>query len=355
MKTVLFIDKGSDSAWPAFLQLEYLVDGWRRKGLFEVCAWRSAARTARAAVPALAQILGEESDWQAVIVCDLRAPDGSLSTSQHFENPFDFVGNSVEGLDPWRVGSPSEAVVESPYPLVRLCQMLGGIPEKVRERADAAQGIDAMGNLPFEYPQSDQYFDLVERYRTGLPRPRRIICISPRTFDADVYHARIRDLENNDVAALRETGFWERNDYPANARFVVFDWDAEPVKEEQDDWRSVVSEADLADARAQESAELFKWLRFWTATLTILTAELDSADIKPYRLVFSSSEWAGNSKPHCLLKSSLFIKCLDVCCSWSTCYPHILLIFLLRSRHFICSHFRNRKEYIIFSLFKKFK
>ena len=307
MKTVLFINKGADPAWPAFLQLEYLVDGWRRQGLFEVCSWRPEARTARAAVPALAQILGEESDWQAVIVCDLRSPDGTLPESQHFENPFDFVGNAVEGLDPWKLGDPSEAVNESPYPLVRLCQMLGGIPEKVREQKDASTGIDTVGALPFEYPQSDQYFDLVERYRTGLPRPRRIICVSPRTFDADVYHARIRDLEakqiqalreageweydsrsgridEDGVMALRETGFWERNDYPSNARFVVFDWEAEPVAEERDEWQSVLTEADFSDARAQERAETFKWLRFWTATLTILTAELDSADIKPYRL-----------------------------------------------------------------------
>ena len=318
MKTVLFIDKGADPAWPAFLQLEYLVDGWRRQGLFEVCSWRPAARTARAAVPALASILGEEREWQAVIVSDLRAPDGSLPASQHFENPFDFVGNAVEGLDPWRVGDPSEAVVESPYPLVRLCQMLGGIPEKVRERQEASIGIDTLGDLPFEYPQSDEYFDLVERYRTGLPRPRRILCVSPRTYDADVYHARIRDLEaqqfmarleqereEGDEAgqewgiagdelpstfddagstAVRETGFWERNDYPSNARFVVFNWEAEPLAEDSDDWRSVVQEADLADSHMQERALSFKWLRFWTAVLTLLTAELDSADIKPYRL-----------------------------------------------------------------------
>ena len=271
MKTVLFIDKSAEGIWPSYLQLSYLLEGWRRKGLFAVCPWRPAARTVRTAVPALAGILGDEQEWDAVIVCDLRGAKSDMREDVHFDNPFDFPENYGSPLD--------SAVVESQRPLIRLCQMLGGLPDKVH----LALGEDE--RMAFTFPQAATYYDLTDRYRTGLPRPRRILCVSPRSYDADLYRSRERELRLQGVEAVSDTGFWGRNDYPASARFVVFDWaiGQQDGGDQLSDSGLIAREAPV-DPLAEQRATAYTWLRFWTGVLTLLTADLSSAELRPYRL-----------------------------------------------------------------------
>lgn len=281
MKTVVFIDKESEGIWQSYFSLSHFLDGWRRVGLFEICSWRPSARSMRAAVPTLAGILGDETDWVAVVCCDLRGevlPDGS---DEHFDNPFDFA----DCYD----ASEDEAVVESPHAIVRLAQMLGGIPDKVRiaeDDVDKEEDQLVSGDYQsFEYPQSDGHYDLMERYRSGLPRPRRIICVSPRSYDSDRYRSLARELEQNDHKPVIDSGFWARNNYPETTRFVVYDWQEGPVSLEEDrDDAYLVSREDVVDAKQERHTEAMHWLSYWAGVLTLLTGNLSSAELKPYRL-----------------------------------------------------------------------
>lgn len=226
-------------------------------------------KTAREAVPSLDSVLDGESDWLAIIACDLREEgarfDGDGVPDVHFDNPYDFV----DRYD-W---DPRQPVQESPHALVRLCQILGGLPDKT-----ANTGTN----------------ELVEQYRTGLPRPRRIICVTPRAFDEDGYMVARRELKDLGCIEAIDNDFWDRNDYPASTRFVVFDWqEAAPVPQgEQRALLDLAAEANemAFDPLVEERAQRLRWIRFWSCVLSFATVDVSSADLKPYRLYRMDAE-----------------------------------------------------------------
>ena len=353
MKTVLFIDKGSEEIWDSYLRYDFILAEYEKAGDFHVCDWNPSALTVRDAIPELKEIVGDEEEWQAVIACDLGAPELAARDDPHFDNPYDFPDNyEVDPHAPLR---------ESSHPLVRLTQMLGGLPEKAAAEwpdwrdygvedlglsEDAGEIVEAAQDDPtpptfldevleaaaieseinvneirMDIPVAKDRYDMMERYRLEVARPETIVCIAPRIVDEDVYRQRrleierqrqqqedrVRHLiekanagqitpsERRELQPEVELGFWQRNDYPASARFFVCDRrpsahddeegpsearDLDVTLADDDGVLSVREHADLA-----EESQRDKWFQYWLCALSLLTSCVPYDYMRPYGLM----------------------------------------------------------------------
>ena len=313
MKTVLFIDKTEEDLWASFQKYDYLLDEYRNDSGFDVCLWNRQGASVDAAIPNLYQALGTHTIWQAVIVTDLREPMEALRDDEHFDNPFDF-------RDRYDV-RPGDGFEETVHPLVRLTQMLGGLPDKVVVDWPEEDRLNAVA---VSYASTAERYDLIERYRLGLPRPERIICVSPRDIDeafswarkqdfrvAESEHMRnletlvaerenmlargvdplsdeFRDLEDqlrvfrtDEVAA--KLGFWERNDYPSSARFVVIDQSASHI-ETPEGLQLAKQAASVARFDEEEPAARSLWFNFWMCVLALMVSTVLPEDLRAFQL-----------------------------------------------------------------------
>ena len=211
MRTLLFMDKEEAELWQSFLRYDFILDEFLETGVFAVCPWHQTGTSVAEALPELESLLGNEEEWRAIVLTDLRKGDLPVEEDAHYDNVFDFPENYGRRID--------DKARESERPLVRLTQMLGGLPEKTSvawpSRSD--DGLEYLSGYGIDQQAPPECFDLAERYRLGLPRPQSIWCVSPREVDEDL--ARLRDAHGSSPA--EELDFWQRNDYPASARFLV--------------------------------------------------------------------------------------------------------------------------------------
>lgn len=266
MKTILFIDKGEKDLWSFFLKYDFLLDEFRSSGAFAVCEWNRGGMSVAEAIPGLLGALGDESDWQAVIVSDLRLPMDELRKDLHFDNPFDFQ-------DRYDV-RPGEPFCESQHAIVRLSQMLGGLPEKTYiEWASDAGDERLITGHSLLYAEGGDDYAIIDRYRLGLPRPRRVVCVSPRDVDDAFYGARYREIEA--MGNRPSLDFWQRNDYPDNARFVVFDFPAPALSPDftEDAFHWTDSEA---------SGRRSEWFEFWMGVLYLMVVNYEPSELKAF-------------------------------------------------------------------------
>lgn len=317
MKTVLFLDKSEEGLWRTFQQYGYLVEEWMSNGSFALCPWNSGGRSVAEALPSLQTALGTEKRWRAVVVTDLRSCEQPEGPDCHFDNPFDFADSYETSM--------ADEFAESEQPLVRLTQMLGGLPERVavewREEGDrvVAQPLD---ECSIKYSNAANKYELLERYRLGFPRPERVVCVTLRDVDEelddarrldfekerDAYTQRYRELVGEHEAALERTwegqaegttdpyeleqellryrneelrpalNFCERNGYPPLARFVVFNCCA-PCAPAPD-----ASDASPVGEGAVRELGRSYWFEFWMGVLTLLVAEVPPENFKAYTL-----------------------------------------------------------------------
>lgn len=327
MKTVLLLDKNEEKLWKTFRRYGYLIDEWVSNGSFVLCPWNREGRSVAEALPSLQSALGVEKRWRAVVVTDLRSCEQPVGLDEHFDNPFDFADNYEVSM--------ADEFVESNQPLVRLTQMLGGLPERVavewHEEADrvVARPLD---ECSIKYGSADNKYELLERYRLGFPRPERIVCVTLRDVDEELDDARRLDFEKGrddyirqyrklvgeHEAALEKAwedlieedasyeleqellrykkeelrpalNFCERNGYPPLARFVVFNCCAPCAAP-----LGVNEGAPDAEVGACEVGRSY-WFEFWMGVLTLLVTEVQPEDFKAYTLYEMSLSIDDNS------------------------------------------------------------
>lgn len=223
------------------------------EGKLGVCRWLEAGTVIDAAVPELYDMVRDREEWRAVIV---RVEDESpmAACQAQPDNPYDFLENAA--------GEPR--IRESPVPLIRLTQMLGGVPapavsfvcEQIREEGKAPRVI----YRPQVNEEDERaYQELSARYHFDAKPPSEIILVSLRSkqdargeFVRRVWNQR-RELESSE--------FWRRNGYPSSCRFTFFELEREgPLK---------------------EIADLF---RVWTGVLLLATNQIDPSTLQAYKL-----------------------------------------------------------------------
>lgn len=243
----------SQKTLESFSQYQQLFSNGIRSGKIGVCKWIESGTTVETALPELASLTDDKQEWRAIIV---RYADsdcmGAFESAPH--NPYDFVIN--QGKSEWEG--------ESAIPLVRLTQMLGGIPpleirfrtEIIKEEYKAPRTV----YVPLEDSQKEQtYRNLVRKYQFDGKLPSSILIITVRDSgfqDEEKFNRAWKPHKESESSE-----FWKRNHFPSVCRFMVYDFKVQgPIQRERDTFG------------------------FWYTVMLLSVNEWDSSTIQAYRL-----------------------------------------------------------------------
>ena len=221
-----------------------------------VCKWNESGTTIETALPELSTLTDDKEEWRAVIVrfIDDNCMASYQSTS---DNPFDFLVNQNNG----------DAIHENQVPLVRLTQMLGGVPPlEVKFRPEIRKDDHKLAKTVYT-PYIDEENErerqaLVNKYKFDGKAPSSIIVITTRELteekENDIGRAWVSHRESD------SSTFWKKNNYPSLCRFLVYDYKKRGV---------IQKDADN--------------LNFWLSVLLLSTNDpndVDSSILQAYRI-----------------------------------------------------------------------
>ncbi len=187
------------------------------QGEMDFCTWIKAGDTVDTAVPALYELVAGKREWRAIVVQTER--DRASAPESKPANPFDYLINRDRDV---------HTVKESTVPLIRLVQMLGGVPKPELDFYQEPVTDEETGSVvrmvyrPAIHPGADEaYRELTEKYQFIENRPKEIIVISTRR-PVDNTEQQIEAAWNMRLES-ESSEFWYRNCYPSLCRFIVFD------------------------------------------------------------------------------------------------------------------------------------
>ena len=233
-----------------------LFEPYLDSGQIAFCLWDERGATMQTALGNLPGIVKGAEKWRAIVVLPLSAneftPPGEASDS---ENPFDYLCNS----------SMNPEVVESDIPVIRLAQMLGGVPRPARHFinewvSDRELAVRKQEDDAFLKEQEDRWNTLCDKYSFSGDLPESLYLLAAKTparpavppsFESD----RLKRYETDSSL------FVERNRYPDRARFLIQDC-ARPG--------NVHYEEDL--------------FGFWMTALTLAINDMPSGTLEAYKL-----------------------------------------------------------------------
>lgn len=217
-----------------------------------VCKWSESGTTIDSALPELRNLTDDKEEWRAVIVRYI--DDNCMDAWEYMPyNPYDFLINSKDGED----------IKENEIPLVRLTQLLGGIPApEVKFKAEIIKEEHKAPRTVYtpiiDKERERKYQSLARKYRFDGKAPSSIIMVSIRKnhhIDETIASTELFHKESE------SSEFWKRNQYPSICRFVVYDIKEQgPIQKEADDFN------------------------FWLSILLLSINDIDPAALQAYRL-----------------------------------------------------------------------
>lgn len=250
MYSVLFLSQRTmdyfDAFRPIFLPL-------LTAGKIGVCQWMEAGTTVDTAMPGIYDLINDKEEWRAVILCT-NEPEDQKAFPSKAENPYDFLENASSDI----------CTKESPIPLIRLTQMLGGVPAPVMhfEQVPVPQKnkeVRMIYKPGVREEDRKAYEELKSKYEFCGRMPREIILVCPRTHKAN-RNEKIEEVWRN-RSVEEASDFWRRNGYPACCRFTVFDISRE--------------------GEVRKTEELFN---LWTSVMLLAANDIDPSTLQAYRL-----------------------------------------------------------------------
>ena len=222
-------------------------------GNIGVCQWMEAGTTIDTTVPELYNLTNDKEEWRAIIV---RIEDDECADAFPASpaNPYDFIANTSADI----------CTRENPVPLVRLTQMLGGVPAPpMRFECDILNEANKAPRMIYRpvIREADQaaYRELSDKYHFDGKPPSEIILVSLR-FRQDNRLEKVQKIWQLPKEA-DSSEFWKRNGYPSICRFTFYEMERQgPV---------------------QKTADLFK---AWTAVLLFALNEIDPSTLQAYKL-----------------------------------------------------------------------
>lgn len=215
-----------------------------KNGVVVECRWEESGRTLETAVPDLFRLVQDKKEWRAVII-STQPVDGDGPHPASKFNPYDYLENAVEQSGDEVQSAPKMKVengeiVDSPIPLIHLTHLLCGIPaptpefeSKVvfgehgdeTERPGDRDQIKKIVYVPTwnsEQEKSAYKKWMKEHYLPFVP-PKEVYMLYARDVDdaLDTYEA--VQFSWNRHQEIQSSRFWERNFYPQNCRFMLFD------------------------------------------------------------------------------------------------------------------------------------
>lgn len=193
-------------------------------GKIAFCYWNEYGTDYKSALPQLSNIVRGHVHWRAVVALPVnetveeKQAQKFQSTKQ---NPYDFLENAEE----------NPPVEESRIPLIRLAQMLGGIPlvnrtyitKEVKKEDGSIVYEPVLRESKEELEKQQAEWDRLEaKYSFINDKPDSLFMIMgriPRTIEIPF----ITDKEMMERREIDYSRFWSRNRYPAKTRFLVKD------------------------------------------------------------------------------------------------------------------------------------
>ena len=231
---------------------ELFMDALERKQV-DICKWNEAGTDVETVLPDLLELIDEQEAWRAIIILT-ESELSAFRQNKKAINPFDFQEIQVKG----------DELRESENPLIRLTQILGGVPvpdvkfesEEIYEENKAPRLV----YRPIRQPEQDQkYHELVKKYAYKGKKPEEILIIALREKE-DIQREELQSVWDFSTE-IDSSEFWKRNGYPSICRFLVYD---------------------VANhGKTQEYSDMF---RFWMLILLIVMNHINASVIQAYRL-----------------------------------------------------------------------
>lgn len=224
-----------------------------KKGKIDVCQWMEGGTTIETAIPEIYRLTEGKEEWRAVIV-----QVGEEGEAQRFPtasgNPYDFVENDGSDI----------RVKESRVPLIRLAQMLGGVPApQVHVEQGQIQGKNGDPRMAYftRVNEDDKkaHRALCEKYHFYGTKPAEILLVSLTWAREEPEEAlkKTWELRQEDESST----FWSRNAYPSACRFIFYEMRRQGL--------------------IHRTADLFQ---VWTAVLMLATNVLPANVLQAYKL-----------------------------------------------------------------------
>ena len=250
-----------------FLQ-EYhmLFQPYEEAGQIAFCHWNQQGTDFKTALPELLGLVRGKKHWRALVALPMpilsvngatvgQAPE-RLPVNDN--NPFDFCCNN-------RVRPP---VTESEISVIRLAQMLGGVPTPIYEFSDQMVQEDGSEYRDTVLTNADQlaaekeaWMKLEEKYRFRAEKPDQLWMFAARRRLPPQAKRQMTDRERLAKTEYDSSRFVERNRYPLKTRFLTMD----------------CAEMDQAHCHEDEFA-------YWMMVLTLALNDFDGGRLAPERL-----------------------------------------------------------------------
>ena len=222
------------------------------EGKMGICRWMEAGDTIDSALPDLREQVEDKESWRAIIV-RMEDDDPMMAFASTPYNPFDFKYYREE----------KRPYQESPVPIVRLTNILGGPPAPdIQYESEVVKENNKAPRLIYKSKHNkedeDIWADLRRKYDYAAPRPEEMILISIRKKlpdRDDLKQAWKIDYE------MASSDFWKVNHYGDRTRFIVYDLENEG---------SIRRDADH--------------FIFWTQVLLLICNSIDPDMLQAYRL-----------------------------------------------------------------------
>ena len=256
MLTVLIYQKSSQSFIDRY---RTLFEQYEESGQITFCFWDEHGTDVQTALPELTSKVQGIHKWQAVVVMPHLENFAEEQLLHLQENPFDYYCNSQK----------ESAVVESKVPLIRLAQMLGGVPlvnkhyENIMATTDENRKKMVVSLRESNEEISRQqavWNELNDKYSFPSDRPQNLYLFKarmPREIKISAPNDRKIITRHESDSSL----FWYRNRYPARARFLIQDC--------------------TKPGNAHYEEDLF---RFWMTALTLATNDFPSGTFEAYKV-----------------------------------------------------------------------
>lgn len=222
------------------------------EGRIGVCQWLESGETVETALPEIYDLIADKDEWKAIVVQINDEGDPDHPTAS--ENPYDFLENK-DALN---------TLQESNIPLIRLTQILGGVPapqmefecEPIYEEYKAPRII----YRPKENLEAKaEYERLSKKYNFNGRRPSEIVLVSLRTKE-DLQIETVQKVWRQNIET-ESSEFWRRNKYPSCCRFTFYEIENQGPN--------------------QKTADMFK---LWSAVLLLGTNDVDASALQAYKL-----------------------------------------------------------------------
>ena len=192
-----------------------LFEPYLDSGQIAFCLWDEHGTTVQTALGNLFNIVKGVDKWRAIVALPLSSTEDRYSDEEtNPDNPFDYICNY----------SNCPGVVESTIPLIRLAQMLGGVPGPGRHFRNSMSGnmlvVKREEDESYLREQNKKWNDICDKYSFIGDLPDSLYL-----FMAKAPQRIAVPVNSNEQSGKRhETDsslFVERNRYPAKARFIM--------------------------------------------------------------------------------------------------------------------------------------